>query len=89
MRKAPDGEKNGSRCRSTTWRTSCPLPLPAIYTVTDDPKEPAPIQILFHGDYLQPTAKVGTRPLGILLPEGAPEDPIAFQLRGSTGQLDR
>ena len=35
----------------------------------------SPIQILFHGDYLNPVAKVGMRPLGILLPEGAPEAP--------------
>jgi hypothetical protein len=54
-----------------------PAPLPSIYTVADDPKETTPIEVLFHGDYLQPTAKVGARPLGILLPEGAPEEPVS------------
>jgi hypothetical protein len=32
--------------------------------------------VLFHGDYLNPTATVGVRPLGILLPEGTPEAPL-------------
>jgi len=32
--------------------------------------------MLFHGDYLQPVAKVGVRPLGVLLPEATPEAPI-------------
>ena len=41
----------------------------SIYSVKDDPAKPAPIKILFHGDYLNPVAKVGVRPLGILLPE--------------------
>ena len=47
-----------------------PAPLASIYSVKDDPKKASPIQILFHGDYLNPVAKVGVRPLGILLPEG-------------------
>ena len=72
MRKAPDGEKNGIAMQIDDLEDKLPAPLPSIYTVTDDPKENAPIEVLFHGDYLQPTAKVGERPLGILLPEGTP-----------------
>src|SRR5664279_2273275 len=53
-----------------------PAPLEAIYSVTDEPKKALPIQVLFHGDYLSPVAKVGVRPLGILLPDAAPEEPI-------------
>jgi hypothetical protein len=53
-----------------------PAPLASIYSVNDEPKKASPIQILFHGDYLNPVAKVGVRPLGILLPEGEPEAPI-------------
>ena len=30
-----------------------PAPLSSIYSVKDDPAKPAPIQMLFHGDYLQ------------------------------------
>jgi hypothetical protein len=53
-----------------------PAPLSSIYSVKDDPAKATPIRTLFHGDYLQPVAKVGVRPLGILLPEEAPEAPL-------------
>ena len=33
-----------------------PAPLASIYSVTDEPEKASPIQILFHGDYLNPTA---------------------------------
>ena len=56
-----------------------PLPLTAIYAVKDDPKQATPIHTLFHGDYLHPRETVGARPLGILLPEDAPEDPITME----------
>jgi len=56
-----------------------PPPLRSVYTVTDDAKNATPIEVLFHGDYLQPTAKVGARPLGILLPEAVPEKPVDLQ----------
>jgi hypothetical protein len=78
MRKAPDGEKNGIAMQIDDLEDQLPPPLPAIYTVTDETKETTPIEILFHGDYLQPTAKVGARTLGILLPEGAPEEPVTI-----------
>jgi hypothetical protein len=78
MRKAPDGEKNGIAMQIDDLEDKLPPPLPALYTVTDDPKETNAIEVLFHGDYLQPTAKVGARPLGILLPEGAPEDQVSI-----------
>jgi hypothetical protein len=53
-----------------------PAPLESIYSVTDEPAKAPAIQVLFHGDYLSPVAKVGMRPLGILLPDAAPEAPI-------------
>jgi hypothetical protein len=53
-----------------------PAPLSSIYSVKDDPKKASTIRVLFHGDYLNPVAKVGVRPLGVLLPEGAPEEPV-------------
>jgi len=34
---------------------------------------------LFKGDYLQPVEAVGARPLGILLPEGTPEDSLTLE----------
>ena len=67
-----------------------PAPLESIYSVTDEPKKASPIQVLFHGDYLSPTAKVGMRPLGILLPEATPEAPIdAPHAAPQTGGVDR
>lgn len=76
MRKAPDGDKNGLAMQIDDLEDKLPPPLPSIYTVADVAKEVTPVEILFHGDYQQPTAKVGARPLGILLPEGTPEDPV-------------
>jgi hypothetical protein len=76
LRKAPESEKNGIAMQIDDAEDKLPPPLPSIYTVVDEPKEATPIQVLFHGDYLQPTAKVGARPLGILLAEGVPEEPV-------------
>ena len=76
MRRAPDGEKNDLAKQIDDLEDELPPALPAIYTVNDDTKDTTQVQILFHGDYLQPTAKVGSRTLGILLPEGAPEEPV-------------
>jgi hypothetical protein len=76
MRKAPDGEKNGIAMQIDDVEDKLPAPLPSIYTVADEAKDVTPIQVLFHGDYLQPTAKVGARPLGILIPENAPEEAV-------------
>ena len=70
LRRAPDGEKAKLELQLEELDDKMPAPLASIYSVTDDPKKASPIQILFHGDYLNPVAKVGVRPLGILLPEG-------------------
>jgi hypothetical protein len=53
--------------------------LTAIYAVKNDPKQVTPIHLLFKGDYQQPLDSVGARPLGILIPENAPEDPITVE----------
>ena len=79
LRKAPDGEKNGIAMQLDDLEDKLPPPLPSVYTVADDQKQVTPIEVLFHGDYLQPTAKVGARPLGILLPEGVPETSLEIQ----------
>ena len=76
MKKAPESEKNGLAMQLDDLEDKLPAPLPAVYTVADDAKQTTPVEILFHGDYLQPTAKVGARPLGILLPEAVPEVPL-------------
>ena len=79
MKKAPESEKNGLAMQLDDLEDKLPPPLRSVYTVTDNAKNATPIEVLFHGDYLQPTAKVGARPLGILLPEAVPEKPVDLQ----------
>ena len=79
MKIAPETEKNGLAMQLDDLEDKLPAPLRSVYTVSDDAKNATPIEVLFHGDYLQPTAKVGARPLGILLPEGVPEKPVDLE----------
>jgi len=53
-----------------------PPPLKAYYAVTNNTKELTPIHLLGRGDYRSKGAKVGMRPLGILLPDTQQELPI-------------
>jgi hypothetical protein len=76
LRSAPDGEKARIEMELEALDDKMPAPLASIYAVTDDVKSAGTIRVLFHGDYLNPVAKVGVRPLGVLLPDGAPEAPI-------------
>jgi hypothetical protein len=76
LRRAPDGAKAKLEADIDALDDQMPPPLESIYGVSDDPKKASPIKVLFHGDYLNPTAIVGVRTLGILLPDGAPEAPI-------------
>jgi hypothetical protein len=48
---------------------------PALFTVTDDPARRSEIHLLARGDYQNKGDRVGMRPLGVLLPQGAPELP--------------
>jgi hypothetical protein len=73
LRRAPDGEKAGLEMQLEELDLKLPPPLRSIYSVKDDPTKAAQIQVLFHGDYLSPVARVGVRTLGVLLPDGAPE----------------
>ncbi len=50
-----------------------PEPLPALFTVTADPAKATPVHLLARGDYQHKGDLVGPRPLGVLLPDGAPE----------------
>jgi Protein of unknown function (DUF1553)/Protein of unknown function (DUF1549) len=79
LKTAPESEKNGIAMKLDDLEDQLPAPLPSVYTVADDPKQSTPIEVLFHGDYLQPTAKVGARPLGVLLPENTPEEPVEIE----------
>ena len=79
IRQAPEEEKGKLQSELDAIDEKMPLPLTAIYAVKDAPKEATPIHTLFHGDYLDPRESVGARPLGVLLPENAPEEPIAIE----------
>jgi len=79
LRRAPDGEKAKIEMQLEALDDKMPAPLASIYSVTDEPQKASPIKILFHGDYLQPVAKVAVRPLGILIPEGTPEAPLTVE----------
>ena len=50
-----------------------PEPLPELKTVKSEPKLYQPVHVLERGSSDQPTTKVGMRPLGVLLPDDAPE----------------
>jgi len=77
LRRAPDAEKAAIEAQLDALDDKMPAPLASIYAVDDEPQKAAPIKVLFHGDYLNPVATVGVRPLGILIPEGTPEEPIS------------
>jgi hypothetical protein len=76
LRRAPDGEKAKIEADLDALDDKMPAALSSIYSVQDEPQKASPIKILFHGDYLNPVATVGVRPLGILVPEGTPEAPL-------------
>ncbi len=52
-----------------------PRPLPALHSVANMPEKRSPIHLLTRGDYSAKGDRVGMRPLGVLLPDGAPELP--------------
>jgi hypothetical protein len=76
LRRAPESEKAKLEADLDALDDKMPAPLESIYSVVDNPAKASPIKVLFHGDYLNPTATVGVRTLGILLPDAAPEEPI-------------
>jgi hypothetical protein len=76
IRQAPEEEKGKLQAEIDALDEKMPLPLTAIYAVKDAPERATPIHTLFHGDYLDPRESVGARPLGVLLPEDTPEEPI-------------
>ncbi len=79
MRTATETDKGKIQMDLDKIDEDMPLPLTAIYAVKDDPKQATPLHTLFHGDYLDPRETVGARPLGILMPENAPEEPVTIE----------
>ena len=76
MRRATEEEKGKLQAQIEALDEKMPLPPPSMYAVQNDPEHMTEVRILGRGDYRNPGAKVGMRPLGILLPEGIPETPL-------------
>ncbi|MBK9169219.1 MAG: DUF1553 domain-containing protein [Bryobacterales bacterium] len=53
-----------------------PAPLSALYSVKNDREKATPIHVLARGEHLNKGAKVGMRPLGVLLSDDLPELPV-------------
>jgi cytochrome c553 len=76
MRRASEEEKGKIQTQLEELDEKMPPPLTAFYAVDNKPKEMTQIHLLGRGDYRNKGAKVGMRPLGILLKEGEPELPL-------------
>jgi len=61
--------------KAAEMEAKAPPPLPAIFSVADDAEKVTPVYVLARGDTQNRGPQVGMRPLGILLPDGAPELP--------------
>ncbi len=79
MRKATEEEKGKIQTELDAIDEKMPLPMTAIYAIKDDPKQATPLHLLFHGDYLAPGDRVEARPLGVLLPDNTPEEPVTME----------
>jgi hypothetical protein len=77
LRKQMRGLKGEERTRMErkikTAEEGMPDPLPALFTVHNDGAQRSPVHLLARGDYQNKGERVGPRPLGVLLPDGAPE----------------
>ncbi|MFN3323990.1 MAG: DUF1549 and DUF1553 domain-containing protein [Bryobacteraceae bacterium] len=76
MNKAEGEEKTRLEQQLEELEDKMPPPLTALYSVTNDPEKATPIHVLARGEHTNKGAKVGMRPLGILLPPDTPEAPI-------------
>jgi hypothetical protein len=76
MRRASEEEKGKIQTRLEELDEKMPAPLTAFYAVANQPKDMTQIHLLGRGDYRNKGAKVGMRPLGVLLPDGSSELPL-------------
>ncbi len=76
MKNASESDKPDLVKQIDALMDEMPPPLPALYSVHDDAAKLSPIHVLARGEYMNKGAKVGMRPLGVLLPEGEPELPL-------------
>lgn len=76
LRRAPEEKKAEIEAQLEKLDEKMPPPLESMYAVKNEPKEMTPIHLLTRGDYRFKGAKVGMRPLGVVLPDGTPELPL-------------
>jgi len=76
LRRAPDGEKPKLEMELEKLDEQMPAPVASLYAVADNPKQTTPIHVLQRGDYLAKGPAVGARSLGVLLADGASEQPL-------------
>ena len=76
MRRASEEDKGKILTRLEEIDGQIPPPLTAMYAVKNDSKDMTQIHMLQRGDYRNKGAKVGMRPPGVLLPDGANELPL-------------
>ncbi len=79
MRKTMRGLKGEARAQMEkkikAAEEKAPEPLPVLFSVANDFEKASPVHVLARGDYHNKGERVGMRPLGVLLPDGAPELP--------------
>jgi len=79
MRRASEEEKGKILTRLEEIDGQIPPPLTAMYAVKNDTKDMTQIHMLQRGDYRNKGPKVGMRPPGVLLPDGAAELPLSAE----------
>ncbi|MEX2260755.1 MAG: DUF1549 and DUF1553 domain-containing protein [Bryobacteraceae bacterium] len=73
MRESKGDEREALRKKLDALQEQMPEPLPALFSVSNQPEKRSEINILARGDYQNKGHRVGLRPLGVLLPESAGE----------------
>src|SRR5947199_9705100 len=73
MKHAKDEERAEFEKKLENLEDRMPPPLPALFSVADDPDKRTAIHLLARGDYRNKGDAVGMRPPGVLLPESVPE----------------
>lgn len=78
MAKADADRKKAIETEIQSLEKNKPAPPPTLYSVKSDMEKRSPIHLLARGEYTAKGDAVGMRPMGVLLPEGTPEDAAAI-----------
>jgi hypothetical protein len=86
MAKAEGARKQELENEILKLETSKPAPPPTLYSVKTDMEKKSPIHLLARGDYAAKGDSVGMRPMGVLLPDGAAEEPALDKPRAKLAE---